>query len=100
MPNWSLAACGDWLHYKEATTVSCWCLTCKSCQREHTLWSRKAVRSYASIAHMLEKQLSEDVQEEMKTPFCVSKIYIPLFFPGLEGCQDVTNEGSEHTPNT
>lgn len=37
MPNWSLAAGGDWLHYKEATTVSCWCLTCKSCRSERTL---------------------------------------------------------------
>lgn len=37
MPNWSLAAGGDWLHYKEATTVSCWCLTCKSCWSKHTL---------------------------------------------------------------
>lgn len=41
MPNCSLAACGDWLHYKEATTVSCWCLTCKSCRSKHTLWSRQ-----------------------------------------------------------
>lgn len=37
MPNWSLAAGGDWLHYKEATTVSCWCLTCKSWWSKHTL---------------------------------------------------------------
>lgn len=37
MANWSLAAGGDWLHYKEATTVSCWCLTCKSCRSKHTL---------------------------------------------------------------
>lgn len=36
MPNWSLAAGGDWLYYKEATTVSCWCLTCKSCRSKHT----------------------------------------------------------------
>lgn len=37
MPNWGLADSGDWLDYKEATTVSCWCLTCKSCRSKHTL---------------------------------------------------------------
>lgn len=37
MPNWSLAACGDWPHYKEAPAVSCWCLTCKSCWSKRTL---------------------------------------------------------------
>lgn len=70
IPNWSLAACGDWPYYKEATTVSCWCLTCKSCWSKHTLCRGRQHRvvgptgTHASPAHTLREQPSGDVQQQ------------------------------------
>lgn len=70
MPNWNLAAGGDWLHYKEATTGSAWCLTCKSCRSMHTLCRGRRRRAYghtgerASSGKTLRERLLEAVQQE------------------------------------
>ena len=61
MPNWTLAAGDDWLHYKEATAVSCWCLTCKSCRSEAAQYAGadgavQAWKMHASMVRALEKQ--------------------------------------------
>lgn len=90
MPNWSLAAGGDWLYYKEATTVSCWCLTCKSCRSKHTPCRSRQhcvgprrdaciTSTYAMRAHCLSTYYSKKKNQTCYFSFSQSHTFLCLY---------------------